>query len=398
MKHRHVLRMLNDYVDGLLAEKRKIAVDEHLRSCPSCREELDHVRTVRRTLDQLSSRAAPPGFLESVHRRLEKKQVPRSSVRKPWIQGRVVLPAGAAAFATAAIAIIVVLNVMEPRKEAGKMAARDMSDAKVEKEMVVREGSETMEERELVARDRSGDKVEREMAARSHTEEERKAAAVEVPEPTAEADIASDAALQGKQKGGAGQEKMVEKEMAAVEETISFAAAKKAEPAEAPVISILLFKDTLEAPAEEASEYVTYDVEERETSGDGVRISGVKSRDFEGDTREEDSMDMKAESLSVQAPAPSGTPEQVYAVVEQMVHDSGGRIVAKDYGEKSTTPQSMVVEMPVQTVDIFVDELMQYDETGGSKGVVIPEELKNGSFRRQLPDGVESVALKISFE
>jgi hypothetical protein len=382
--------MLNDYVDGLLEESLKTAVDEHLRSCPSCREELEQVNTVRRTLDQLPSRAAPPGFLESVHRRLEKEKVPRSSVRKPWGQRRVVLPAGVAAFATAAIALIVVLNVVEPRKEAGEMVVRDRSDAKVERELAVRDGSET--------------KVERELAVRSHTGKEREAAAVEPPEPAAEDDIYSETAfkdeavVKGEQKGRAGQEKRIAEEMAAVEETISFAAAKKAEPAEAPVISILLFKDTLEPPAEEASEYGTYDVEEREASGSEVSISGVKSRDFEGDALEEDAMDEMAKNLSAQAPAPSGAPEQVYAIVEQMVHDNGGRIVAKDYGEKGTTPQSMVVEMPVQAVDMFVDELMKYDETGGSRGVIIPEELKNGNFRRQLPDGVQTFAIKISFE
>ena len=383
MKHRHVLRMLNDYVDGLLVEKLKTAVEEHLRSCPSCREELDHVRTVRRTLDQLPSRAAPPGFLESVHRRLEKEQVPHSSVCKSWGQGRVVLPAGVAAFATAAIALIVVLNVMEPRKEAGELVG-DRSDAPVE--------------REMAARDRSEIKEKRELAVRSHTEEEREVAAVEAPEPAVEADISSDAAfkdevvVKGEQKGDTELEKRVVTEIAADEETL------KMEPAEAPVISIVLFKDTLDAPAEEPSEYGIYDVKERKASGGGVRISGAKSRDFEGETLDEDAMDKGAESLSVEAPAPSVAPEQIYAIVEQMVHDNGGRIVAKDYGEKSTTPQSMVVEMPVQTVDIFVEELMYYKETGGSRGVIIPEELKSGSFRRQLSDGVETVSLKISFE
>ena len=384
MKHRHVLRMLNDYVDGLLEEKLKTAVDQHLRSCPSCREEFEHVRTVRRTLDQLPSRPAPRGFLESVHQRLEKEQVPRPSVRKPWGHGRVVIPAGVAAFATAAIALVFVLNVMEPRKEGGEMVVGDRSDVQVEREMVVG--------------DRSDAQVEREMAGPSHREADREVSVVEAPGPTAEADISSEAALKdeafvkGEQKEVAGPEKRI------AEEPLLSAAAKKAEPVEAPLIRVLLFKDAVEAPAEEVSEYGTYDVEEREASGGGVRISGVKSRDFGGDALEEDTKDKRAESLSVEASAASGAPEQVYAIVEQMVHENGGRIVAKEYGEKSTTPQSMVVEMPLQAVDIFVDELMRYGETGDFKGVIVPEELKNGSYHRQQSDGVETFAVKISFE
>ena len=46
MKHRHVLNKLNDYVDGLLDEEMKAAVEKHLAACHSCREEFEHLRSV----------------------------------------------------------------------------------------------------------------------------------------------------------------------------------------------------------------------------------------------------------------------------------------------------------------------------------------------------------------
>ena len=347
--------MLNDYADGLLGEELKAAVDTHLASCCSCREEFEHLRSVREKIGRLHRWSAPPGFLQSVHHRIESEQRQRFSFRKSFGIVRVVVPAGVAALATAAIAFIFVLNVTGPRREMQEMVPMD----------------------------------------RPESLEEREAASMEAPELAAGADPPEEDEYKKEQKGGPDLKAATVQDKALDEEAYASIPAKRAEPergqSEPPTITLLLYKEKS-------------GTSDREAFGDEARVGGMKSRTVEKAAAEEGAVSYMAEEPAVEgtaaeeSPAPWETSGTMYSSIEQMVLGAGGRVLSIEYGEKGEIPQSVVVEIPIHEVDRFIDDLMQYGETSLPGEVILPGELRSGTYRSLATDDVKSYAIRISFE
>ena len=60
--HGSFLGMLSDYIDGVLPERDRDALEAHLRGCPSCTEEMESLRATVHLLRRVSEVEAPRSF------------------------------------------------------------------------------------------------------------------------------------------------------------------------------------------------------------------------------------------------------------------------------------------------------------------------------------------------
>ena len=74
MKYRHVKKKISQYVDDELTPEEKKDFDAHIRSCASCREELEETRTLHRLFASAQRFPAPHGFSTRVLANLDEKE------------------------------------------------------------------------------------------------------------------------------------------------------------------------------------------------------------------------------------------------------------------------------------------------------------------------------------
>lgn len=68
-------QLLNDYVDQLLEEDSTREVEEHLNSCPHCREEFQGWQKLIQSLNTLTPQEAPTDFTEKIMAKITQKKV-----------------------------------------------------------------------------------------------------------------------------------------------------------------------------------------------------------------------------------------------------------------------------------------------------------------------------------
>jgi len=105
--------LLSEYLDDALDDKAKALADEHLRTCPACREELDSLKALVKDIGSLESVKAPADFLTQVHKRMERHS--RLSRIQEWLfyPLRVKIPLQLAGAAVMAFLIFSILSVQE---------------------------------------------------------------------------------------------------------------------------------------------------------------------------------------------------------------------------------------------------------------------------------------------
>ncbi len=74
MKCTHVKKMISRYVDDELSRDEKKGFDFHVRSCTSCREELEETRALHRLFASAERFPAPFGFTARVLGNLDEKE------------------------------------------------------------------------------------------------------------------------------------------------------------------------------------------------------------------------------------------------------------------------------------------------------------------------------------
>jgi hypothetical protein len=89
-----------DYLDAALPANERRELDQHLRTCASCKSELIKLRTLRSLLAELPARSAAPGALDSILRAAVRPAASRRASR--WQDPRWFAPG----FATAAVLLI----------------------------------------------------------------------------------------------------------------------------------------------------------------------------------------------------------------------------------------------------------------------------------------------------
>ena len=105
---------LSEYLDDALDPKAKALADEHLRTCPACREELDSLKALVKGIGSLESVKAPADFLAQLHKRMERPS--KISKLREWLfyPLRVKIPLQLAGAAVMAIIIFSILPLQQP--------------------------------------------------------------------------------------------------------------------------------------------------------------------------------------------------------------------------------------------------------------------------------------------
>jgi len=106
--------LLSEYLDDALDARSKALADEHLQTCPECREELDSLKSLVKGIGSLESVKAPADFLDRLHKRMER----RSGISKlrEWLfyPLRVKIPLQLAGAAVMALIIFSILPFQQP--------------------------------------------------------------------------------------------------------------------------------------------------------------------------------------------------------------------------------------------------------------------------------------------
>jgi anti-sigma factor RsiW len=131
---RSVEEHLSGYIDGVLDEKTRAGVEEHLRNCDKCRKTLDGLKALVQEIGSLGSVPAPADFLESVHERIEKRHGFARFLHRVFFPIRIKIPIQMAAAATAGLLVFAVyhnmLGVKTPPVETAKTGHLEMAETR----------------------------------------------------------------------------------------------------------------------------------------------------------------------------------------------------------------------------------------------------------------------------
>jgi putative zinc finger protein len=122
--------LLSPYLDDVLSPPMRLAVDDHLNTCPICRAQAAELRTLSRSLSQLTRPAAPATLASSITDSLmieaaAQRQTPELSFRERialWLEPRL-MPYGVGAFASVVL-FISMFAALRPHFVALQEAAR----------------------------------------------------------------------------------------------------------------------------------------------------------------------------------------------------------------------------------------------------------------------------------
>jgi hypothetical protein len=110
------LENLSAHLDDALDSSTRVDLEAHLRTCGSCRSELDALRACVEAVSSLDRISAPPGFLADVHERIREGSAWSRFIKKLMIPWHVKLPLHAAG----AVAAVVLIILMVPTRETAK--------------------------------------------------------------------------------------------------------------------------------------------------------------------------------------------------------------------------------------------------------------------------------------
>ncbi len=115
------LENLSGHLDDALDSTTRADLEAHLRTCGSCRSELEALRACVEAVSSLDRISAPRGFLADVHERIRKGSAWSRFVKKLMIPWHIKLPLHAAG-AVAAVVMLIILMVPareKPKKSLG---------------------------------------------------------------------------------------------------------------------------------------------------------------------------------------------------------------------------------------------------------------------------------------
>lgn len=110
-------KFLSEYIDGFLDIETKDLVENHLRTCKACREELASLRAVVKELGSLEPVEAPADFLDKVHERIDQPSRFSKILRGLFVPTRIKIPFQLATAAATAVLVFSLFNLMQPEKQ-----------------------------------------------------------------------------------------------------------------------------------------------------------------------------------------------------------------------------------------------------------------------------------------
>ncbi|MBW2557035.1 MAG: zf-HC2 domain-containing protein, partial [Deltaproteobacteria bacterium] len=83
---------LSEYIDGTLDANDRTAVENHISSCKSCKEDLSSLIEMVEELHAMDPVEAPADFLEKIHERMDSRFSLDRIIRKLFIPFRIKIP------------------------------------------------------------------------------------------------------------------------------------------------------------------------------------------------------------------------------------------------------------------------------------------------------------------
>ena len=193
--------LLSEYLDDALDAEAKAIADEHLRTCPACREELDSLKALVRGIGSLESVKAPADFLHQLHKRMERRS--RISKVGKWLFSplRVKIPLQLAGAAVMALLIFSILPLQQPSIKRPSKPALEMKAEEKAYEADESKGMRQAGRSEALVQKPATDRPARDGAIREVALNLKKQAlAKAAPEPSAAPAPAQPAALDAQRK------------------------------------------------------------------------------------------------------------------------------------------------------------------------------------------------------
>jgi hypothetical protein len=124
-----IRNLLSEYLDDALDAKAKAVADEHLRTCPACREELDSLKALVKGLGSIEPVKAPADFLDQFHKRMA--QPSALSKMRNWLffPLRVKIPLQLAGAAVTALIILFILPMQQSSLKLSTKTEQEKKDA-----------------------------------------------------------------------------------------------------------------------------------------------------------------------------------------------------------------------------------------------------------------------------
>jgi len=82
MNCQKIKKLLNPYIDKALDADITKQIDEHLKSCPACREEYTNLKGIASSLNSLSSQPAPADFTQNLMAKISQEEI---QIQTSWI-------------------------------------------------------------------------------------------------------------------------------------------------------------------------------------------------------------------------------------------------------------------------------------------------------------------------
>jgi len=92
MNCQKIKKLLNSYIDQALDADMTKQVDEHLKSCPACREEHLKLRKIISALNSISTQPAPADFNQSIMAKISREEIQIQSSWMDRIKKRISIP------------------------------------------------------------------------------------------------------------------------------------------------------------------------------------------------------------------------------------------------------------------------------------------------------------------
>jgi hypothetical protein len=92
MNRQKIIKLLNPYIDRVLDAGTAQQVDEHLISCPVCREEYLKLKQVVSAVNSLSPQAAPENLTENIMAKISQEEIQIQSSWMDFLRERIAIP------------------------------------------------------------------------------------------------------------------------------------------------------------------------------------------------------------------------------------------------------------------------------------------------------------------
>lgn len=335
-------RYLSEYIDAVLDESVRMAVEIHLSQCPACRAELASLKAVVEELKAIQPAMAPDNFLTDLHTRMEQTSFLKKLFQMMFVPFRIKIPLELAAATVLAVFIFFIVRTPDIKKEWDLTAHRD-EHLKAEKTARTDSSVEEIsrpapEQKEIVGKpDRKqiasrASKMASPPAIPSKAEEDQRRSAPKERPSQAEPAISRTPQLRPTAEKSPSLELVLFIQPPTINETLPELSGKRSKAyVQKPKSEAYSMGKRLKAPLEQEDSVVA-PAPTTETAPRGQGAAGVVG--------ESQPMDEPLESAS--------SPAHVISRVKKIVHRLQGKMLSVRYEKQTQQPQLIIAEIPAR--------------------------------------------------